>query len=571
MKIPRSATILLLLATVGAQDDLKAKFEAKRAVDPVEAFKLLAEKPGENAQLLARPALSRQITADLAAGLKAYGEGKGDLAEKPLLRAALLSEPYFPQMSHQLVNLLFLLKQARKTVVACAVCKGVGASPCTACQGGLALGPCPACEAKGTIACFLCDGTGTLAHHGYKGPFVLTINDTKVSIGGKSGTLHGQILTYTMSSCTGGSFHLKTGNVITCSHKVGPISFDGTKSCTDFWKEMKMFAFNGRAKMQVNNNKGQLTTISSAAARRFFAEYELCAAGKVPCDRCAGKKTDLCSYCAGKGQAPGLCDKCQGTGMIPCAACKGYGDASWLAKLLPPQSAQALVEALAAQAATLRDWSEDRARRDSRQKQLTLRLADAKKELDPTAKVTDDMVDIVCPKCKGNGHDCEECWNSGRREYTIGTSQFERYAVAQRLERQLKELEKGPAPVPTLPPLPDLEAAVVARDPAKPAPSLPPPPPPALALSKNVEELIKKADELYESGKAHLEKSKAATDNTVWQEEAVKALQDLKNAQIYYTTAQEEIDAKGAPMPKSLLEKHHLNMQALVMARKQAP
>ena len=38
-----------------------------------------------------------------------------------------------------------------------------------------------------------------------------------------------------------------------------------------------------------------------------------------------------------------------------------------------------------------------------------------------------------------------------------------------------------------------------------------------------------------------------------------------------YTSAQEAIDAKGAPMPRSLIEKHHLNMQALVMARKQAP
>jgi len=566
--------LALLLLPGAAQDDLKAKFEAKRASDPVEAFKLLGEKPGENAQAIGRPALAKQITADLAAGLKAYGEGKAEAAEKPLLRAALLSEPYCPEMSRQLVKMLFMLKQARKTVVACAVCKGVGAAPCTACQGGFALGPCPGCEAKGTVACFLCDGSGTLAHHGYKGPLVLTMSEGKISFGGKTYSRHAQVVTYTMSTCASGSFHLKTGNVITCTHKVNPITFDGNKPCGDFWKEMKLFAFNGGAKMQVNNPKGQLTAISASAARRFFGEYETCTAGRVPCDRCAGKKTDACPVCSGKGQAPALCAKCEGTAMIPCAACKGYGDSAWLAKVLPPAAAPALAEALAGQATMLREWFDERAHRDSRQKQLTLRLADAKKELDPTAKLTDDTVEIVCPKCKGSAKDCEECWNAGRREYTIGTSQFERYAVAQRLERQLKELERGPAPLPVVPPLPEIEAGVVAKDPVKPPPPLVNPsggPSPEMAVPKNIEEMIKKADELYESGKTHLEKSKKAQDNATWQDEAMKALQDLKNAQILYTAAQEAIDAKGAPMPKSLLEKHHLNMQALVMARKQAP
>ncbi|HXX92052.1 MAG TPA: hypothetical protein VEN81_00370 [Planctomycetota bacterium] len=576
--LPALAAILLAGA---AQDDLKAKFEARRATDPVEAFRMLLEKPGEASQLIARPALAKQLTADLAVGLKAFADGKAEGVEKPFTRAALLAEPYSPELSRTLMKMLFLLKQARKTVVACPVCKGAGAAPCTACQEGFTPGPCPGCDAKGTIACFLCDGSGTLAHHGYKGKFVLTIpTDTTITVAQGRGTLHGQVVTYQMATCAGGSFHLHTDNEITCPHKndpkkpARPISFDGSKTCGDFWKEMKLFAFNGKAKMQVNNNKGQLTTISPAAARRFFAECEICSGGRVPCDRCAGKKTDPCPLCAGKGQAPLLCPKCEGSSMIPCAACKGYGDASWVARVLPPSSAPALIQALNEQAAALREWTEERARRGLRLSQLALRIADAKKDLDPTAKLTDDTVEIVCPKCKGNGKDCEECWNAGRREYTIGTSQFERYAVAQKFDRQFKELQKGPPPPPELPPLPEIEAGVVAKEPVRPnnpPPSLGGPSTSSMAIPKNVEEMIKQADELYESGRAHLEKSKTASDNATWQDEAVKALQDLKKAQILYTAAQEAIDAKGAPMPKSLLEKHHLNMQALVMARKQAP
>jgi hypothetical protein len=572
-----SGIVVALLLGAGPQDDLKSKFEAKRAADPVEAFKLLAASPGEAAQVIARPAIAKQLTEDLAAGLKAFGEGKADQVEKPFVRAALLAESYCPQLSSQLMRIVFLTKQARKTVVSCALCKGAGAAPCTACQAGFALGNCPRCEAKGNVPCLLCDGSGTLDHPGYKGTFVLTMNDTTVVVPQGKGTLHGQIVTYHMSGCTAGSFHLKTDNVITCAHKndpkrpVKPTSFDGSKPCGDFWKEMKMFAFNGRAKMQVNNNKGQLTAISPAAARRFFSEYESCAAGRVSCDRCTGKKTDVCSLCTGKGQAPLMCAKCEGSAMIPCAACKGYGDATWIGRMLPPPTAPALAQALAERAATLREWFDERARRDSRLKDLTTRFADAKKDLDPTAKLTDDTVDIVCPKCKGGGKDCEECWNAGRREYSVGTSQFERYAIAQRLERQLKDLEKGPAPVPVLPHVPELEAAVV----AKPVTPLPPPNPSdpaiALAIPKTIEDMIKKADELHETGKSHLEKSKASSDNAVWQDEAVAALKDLKNAQILYTTAQEALDAKGAQVPRSLLDKYRTNMQALVMARKQAP
>src|ERR1043166_249875 len=525
-----SGILLFALLAASPQDDLKSKFDAKRAADPVEAFKILSISPGDAAAKIARPALARQISEDLAAGLLAFLENKPDIAEKTFPRAALLAEIYCPVFSMQVMRLYFSMKQPRKAGLTCATCKGAGTAPCAACQGGFALRPCPGCEPKGNVPCFLCDGSGSLPHHGYKGPFVLTVSDTKVSVGGKSGTLHGQVITYTLDTCSGGSFHLKTSNVITCTHKVSPISFDGNKGCTEFWKEMKMFAFNGRAKMQVNNPKSQLSPINASAARRFFGEYETCQGGKGPCDRCTGKKTDVCSICAGKGQASLICTTCDGSAVIPCAACKGYGDSSWMAKVLPPGAAPALSQALADRAVALRDWFDERVRRSARQRQLTQRYIDAKKDLDPTAKLTGDTVAIVGPRGKGTGRDCEECWNAGRREYTVGTSQFERYAIAKRLERQLKDFDKTAAPIPTFPALPEAEAgAVVVKDSGKPPPpiNLPPPPPP-IGIPKNVEEMIKKADALHESGKDHLLKSKASRDNAVWQEEAIKALQDLK-------------------------------------------
>src|SRR5688572_14869567 len=230
--------ILLLLP----QDDLKAKFEAKRATDPLAAFKLLADAGGEPAAKLARPALAQQISADTAAGLKAWAEAKGDVADVHLVRAALLATPYAPDFSRQILRTLSLLKAPRKTVTGCGGCKGAGSAPCAGCKEGLVLGPCPHCEAKGTVACVLCDGSGTLDHHGYKGTLLLTIErETPFKIKdakGKpvSGKLPAQSLTYTMASCAGGSFNLGTRSVVTKTNaeKTG----SANQTCEAFWKEM---------------------------------------------------------------------------------------------------------------------------------------------------------------------------------------------------------------------------------------------------------------------------------------------------------------------------------------------
>jgi hypothetical protein len=571
-----TAALTPVLLAAGPQDDLSRKFETQRATDPIAAFKMLADNPGEPAQKIGRGAIARQLTQDVSFGLKAFSDAKGDLAELHLTRAALLADLFAPDFSRQLMRLVFLLKQPRKVPTGCATCKGAGAAPCTACQNGLALGPCSRCESKGSVPCLLCDGSGQLSHRGYKGTVVLTVerpvrvtmkNDKGKTVGA---TMEPQTLTYQMNVCSGGSFGLQFETVVS---KTGAKSNgSANQPCTKFWSEMRMFVFSGKAKIKVNDNKGQLRAISPQGGRRFFADYENCAAGHVACDRCAGRKTDPCSVCQGKGKAMAACAACEGSSMIACAACKGYGDATWIAKIVPAATAPALAKALVDQAAEIKGWIDERQRRANRQVDLTHRLEDAKKGIDPTAKLLGDLVDIVCPKCKGGGSECEECWGAGRREYFEGTPQFERYAVVEKLTKQLADLAKAPLAPLALAALPESESAPVAQAP-KPAPQPLPagPPPPGVAIPKTVEEMVKKADEFHETAKGHLEKSKAASDNATWIDEGMKALADFKNAQILYTAAQEKLDETGAPVPRTLLDKFRINMQGLVMARKQVP
>ena len=74
-----------VLAAGPQSDDLAKKFEALRATDPVAALKFIAQTPGEPAKRLARPALARQLTQDVAAGLKAFSDGKVAAVIRPLI------------------------------------------------------------------------------------------------------------------------------------------------------------------------------------------------------------------------------------------------------------------------------------------------------------------------------------------------------------------------------------------------------------------------------------------------------------------------------------------------------
>lgn len=564
-------------APAPAAGSLKAEFDAK-ASDPVAAYKLLAGNNTDEAKALARSSFVRFVNDDLAAGMKAFSENEADVAEKHLARAALLAEAYSPEFSRQLVRMIFLLKEPRKVPTGCEACKGAGSSPCGACKGGLAQKNCPRCEAKGHLSCLLCDGAGTMDHHGYKGKLLLTVaSDISIRYQGAPGTLHGQTITWDMRPCARGGFHLRTSNRIICEHKDDPrvrrIKFDGNQPCREFWNEMKMFVFNGKATIQIMGRRGRMTPFTPTAARRFLADYEICKGGRVTCDRCGGRKTETCAVCFGKGQSLLPCSGCEGTSLKACEACKGYGDASWLARFLPP--APELQKQLSEQAVAIRDWLDDRVRRAARKQELQRLLKEVQKGLDPTAKLTDELLEVTCQRCQGKGGECEECWATGRREFFAGTAQYERYALADRLKRQLDESAQTIGP-PAVALVEGGGSTPVAVAPPKPPPSVinpavPGQPTRMLEVPKTVDEIIKKADKLHESGKKHLETAKSTNDEALWVDEAVKALNDLRDAQTLYATAQEKLDEAGAPVPRELQTKFRVNMQALLMARRTAP
>src|SRR5262245_6130995 len=92
----QTAALTPVLLAAGPQDDLSKKFETQRATDPIAAFKLLADNPGEPAQKIARGAIARQLTQDVAFGLKAFTDAKADFTELHLTRAALLADLFAP-------------------------------------------------------------------------------------------------------------------------------------------------------------------------------------------------------------------------------------------------------------------------------------------------------------------------------------------------------------------------------------------------------------------------------------------------------------------------------------------
>lgn len=560
-------------APVPEKPDVKKLFEARRS-DIIGALKFLGTQPVDQARPIARETVAMTISQDLVAGMKALTDGDAAAAEKRLTRAALLASPYQPEFSRQLMRMIFLSGKPRRTLTGCAACSGAGARACKACTAGRTEGACPRCESKGKVDCLVCEGAGNLDHFGYRGRIEIQITRPykfRMQYQGKmrSFTMHRQTITYTVQPCSGrGSFHQSWDSINTETGKNSPGSKQQT--CEKFWEELKKNVFNGKAKLRIPDRSGNLVKFSSISARRFFTDFEKCESGHVTCDRCLGKKRNTCTVCTGKGKSEVMCSVCEGTTLRLCDTCSGYGDSSWLKKILP--AAPALSQALGGQAMALRGWLDARARIAANKTQIAVRLKEARKGLDPTAKLTADLVEIKCTRCKGNSRTCLDCWATGRREYPAGTTTYARYALAGRLERRMKNVDKAAADRPDLKPLSVREAsAATARTPAAPAAVPPRPKFREVAIPATVEEMIATADGLFQKGLGHLKKSKGSQDNSTWINEGHLALEALRNAQTLYATAQETLDAKGLTVPRTLLKKFRTNMQALVMARKQLP
>lgn len=467
----------------------------------------------------------------------------------------------------------------------CATCKGAGDVACT-CREGMVAAMCQTCGGPGTITCLLCGGPGTVSHGGYVGTIKLTLSKTitvkVVLANGKNAQarIDPQVLTWKLGPCEGkGACQLNTSSQPAGGGKAAaPLTLE--QKCGRVWKELRDFAFTGRSRIEIETTGGAMERMEPAAAKRFLADYEKCKDGKLVCERCERKTTNPCPSCSGRGSMPAPCSTCAGAASTLCATCGFVGDTTWIAALAPASSMGGISAALDRHASAVRFWAERRAWAAGRRSDLTAQLKAAKQGLDASAVVGPNHVSLQCPICKGQAGECETCWGTGRREYFEGTPQYEKYAAASRLERQLAELSRD---VVVAPPMPDVKLAEVVTQ-AKPV-TPPPPPTPGpgprpspgtggtiASLPESIRQQIGAAEAAYDEGCKNLEAAKGSgSDTQKWIDESRKALSKLREAQGGYTAAQEACDAQGLPVPKELLNKFCKNMQALVMARKQAP
>lgn len=479
----------------------------------------------------------------------------------------------------------------------CSACSEAGETDCGACLTGFIAQSCRTCSGKGSGPCVLCNGTGALPHGGCAGRFDIIIEKPirvqkiirrrKVAV-----VFHPQVLTWVLGPCDGkGHVSLRTESRPDDPNVPAQPPQHLNKDCNELHQELKTFVFTGRAKVEQvrSSDPTKRSPLPPAAARRLFTDYEKCNAGRVPCDRCRGKKTGTCEPCGGKGSRPGPCSDCAGLAVRPCETCGQSGDSEWLAKRLPSERVPGLREALGEHAEKLAAWHDRRVRQLARLEQVKLRFEEARRGIEPTARIEADYVNLPCERCKGKGGSCEDCWGSGRIEYYDGTPEYAKYAAFKKLSDQMEEMAKAsqtPAPGLSLDALIGPEPAARKPPPPRETPPPPPPPDPPPAASRGVgsgiggeisdlpadiQEMIAKADALHEEGKGHLERAKNNADTDVWVEESKKAVEKLREAQTLYATAQETLDERGIDTPKALLEKFRINMQALVIARKQAP
>ncbi len=477
----------------------------------------------------------------------------------------------------------------------CGTCKGGGESACV-CKEGVVTLACKMCKGAGTIQCLLCEGKGSIAHHGYVGTIRLTLEKAItvriVLANGRTtnAKLHPQVLTWTLGPCAGkGKLTLKTSSkpLDPAMKPAAPVTKE--QDCNRVWKELRDFAFTGRSKIEIQAEGGKMVAMEPQAAKRFLADYEKCRDGKLDCERCERKFVNRCISCLGRASSSGPCGECAGASAKLCAACGFVGDTAWIGLLVPPASVPGLASSLDGHAEALRGWQQYRAYSAARRDAVAAQLRKAKEGLDPTAQIHPTYVNIACWICKGKGGDCDDCWGTGRREFYEGTPQYDAYATVARLERQQGEMAKearraappasiriaAPKPPDPAPPKPPDPVPPKPPDPAPPKPGDPPPAQPGpgiAALPKTIQDMIAAADAACAQGLKHLEAARAANENTdAWIAESRKALEKLREAQTGYVSAQEACDREQVDVPAELLAKLRRNMQALVIARKQAP
>jgi len=247
----------------------------------------------------------------------------------------------------------------------------------------------------------------------------------------------------------------------------------------------------------------------------------------------------------------------------------------------------ALGGCLDAHVKALQGWQERRAKERARREQVRGQLAEAKKGLDPTAKLTPEFVNVPCGKCAGKGAACEECWGVGRREYFPGTPVHDKYSAAKKLEEQFALLSKASHGVSSAEIQLYIADNSVDKDfkmpgPAKDAPEPPPSPPKTKGVGSGIggkiadlpadlQERVLKADLHHENGKKAFERASAAgDDNEKRKDEAVKAKNHFRDAQSLYAFVQEFLDESGIDTPRELVDKVSTNLQALKLARNMA-
>lgn len=475
----------------------------------------------------------------------------------------------------------------------CATCKATGEVDCTACLGGTVAQACRNCTGSGQAACPLCAGKGRLSHGGFGGDLRLVIDKEfsgKIKHKGKwrVAIFHPQRIFWFLKPCSGaGRCDLRTSTTPLDPNKPAGDSGTYVLPCTEILDQIKNYVFTGKARIFTSDKDKDVLTVEQA--KLFFTEYEKCRDGFIPCDACEGKLAGRCGPCGGKGMRLGACSTCAGSGSSACLACRASGDSSWLAAKLPANRVPALGSCLDAHIKALKDWQVQRAKERAKREQVRSRLGEARKGIDPTAKLTPDFVNVVCSKCEGKrdrSEKCEDCWGAGRREYFPGTPIYEKYAAVKKLEEQFVQLSKASHGVSA-----DAIRLRIEDDSVKdfkmpPVSKEPEPAPPAnprpggvgsgiggkiADLPEDLRERIAKADNQHQEGKKAFGAAvNAGDDNQKRKDEAVRAKNCFRQAQALYTFVQEFLDEAGIDTPRELLDKVSVNQQALKLARSMA-